>query len=103
MDAEQFHRITKALADPHRFEVFERIARETDEAACAALTDECQISQATVSHHIKELKNAGLIQVRRQAKFRFYRLERKTWSDYLAELRRRVPFAKPKPVAKRTS
>jgi ArsR family transcriptional regulator len=90
MDRDQFQRINKALADPRRFEILERIAA-AGEVACATLADEFPVSQATISHHLKELANAGLVDVRREAKFGFFRLRRKIWSDYLAEIRRRVP------------
>ena len=53
-------RITKALADPIRFEIFQRIAA-SDEMACSLLKSKLPISAATLSHHIKELTNAGLI------------------------------------------
>ena len=49
------------------------------------------MSQPTISHHLKELSVAGLIKPRREAKFCYYRLERKVWADYLAEMRRRIP------------
>jgi ArsR family transcriptional regulator len=91
MDSDQFHRISKALADSRRFEILELIARAPEEAACASLADECPISQATISHHVKELVNAGLIKVRRKAKFCFYQLQRNVWAEYLAEIERRVP------------
>jgi ArsR family transcriptional regulator len=84
MDRDQFQRINKALADPRRFEILERIAA-AGEVACATLADEFPVSQATISHHLKE------VDVRREAKFGFFRLRRKIWSDYLAEIRRRVP------------
>ena len=90
MDPDQFHRITKALADPRRFEILEHIARAGHEAACANLTCGRPVSRATISHHIKELVNAGLIRVRRDAKFSFYQLQRKVWAEYMAEMRRRV-------------
>jgi ArsR family transcriptional regulator, arsenate/arsenite/antimonite-responsive transcriptional repressor len=90
MDAEQFLRISRALADPRRVDLLERIAAGK-EMACASLACEAEVSQPTISHHLKELANAGLIQSRREAKFSFYRLDRKVWTAYLAEMRRRIP------------
>ncbi len=91
MEDEQFHRITKALADPTRMAILERIASCTD-VACSALAGECTVSQPTVSHHLKELSAAGLIHSRRDGKFFFYSLDHKVWSEYLAEMRRRIPL-----------
>ncbi len=90
MDRERFSRISRALADPTRMEIFERIAGE-DEVGCGSLACEFTISQPTISHHLKELATAGLIQSRKEAKFHFYRADRRVWAEYLAEMRRRVP------------
>jgi len=91
MDADQFHRISRALADPRRMEILERIASEA-EVACACLANESAVSQPTISHHLKELTAAGLIKPRREAKFFFYRVDRRLWAEYLAEMRRRIPI-----------
>ena len=91
MDQNQFNRISRALADPRRTEILERIAAE-NEVACGALASDSQVSQPTISHHLKELSTAGLIKPRREAKFCFYRLDRKVWAQYLAEMRRRIPI-----------
>jgi ArsR family transcriptional regulator, arsenate/arsenite/antimonite-responsive transcriptional repressor len=96
MDPDQFHRITKALADSRRFEILEHIAHAGEEAACSTLTCNSPVSQATISHHVKELINAGLVKVRREAKFSFYQLQREVWAKYLAEIRRRVPDGGPR-------
>jgi ArsR family transcriptional regulator len=90
MGPEQFSRITKALADPRRLEILERIAGE-DEIACATLASGAAVSQPTISHHLKELSTAGLIKPRKKAKFCFYQLDRSVWAEYLAEMRRRIP------------
>ena len=95
MTAEQFTRINRALADPRRMEILELIASQ-EEMACSALASDCPISQPTISHHVKELASAGLIKARKQAKYCFYRLDRKVWSEYLAESGRRVPAARNK-------
>jgi ArsR family transcriptional regulator len=91
MDGERFYRICKALADPRRLEILERIAA-ADEIACATLVTGFPVTQATMSHHLKELANAGLIRVRREAKFCFYKPQRKVWAEYLAEMQRRIPL-----------
>ena len=85
MDANKLHRISKALADPHRLEILERIA-DADEVACATLVSKFPVSQATISHHLKELHEAGLIDVRRQGKFGYMRLRKRVWQQYLAQL-----------------
>jgi ArsR family transcriptional regulator len=90
VDPDQFHRISRALADPRRMEIFERIAGEA-EVGCAVLAGESAVSQPTLSHHLKELATAGLILPRRKSKFCFYRVNRRVWAAYLAEMRRRVP------------
>jgi ArsR family transcriptional regulator, arsenate/arsenite/antimonite-responsive transcriptional repressor len=95
VEPDQFNRITRALADPTRMEILQRIAGDK-EVACAALAGESAVSQPTISHHLKELSTAGLVKSRRVAKFYFYSLDRKLWAAYLAEMRRRVPVGLPK-------
>jgi len=92
MDPDQFHRISKALADPRRMEILESIAAQP-EMACSALCEASPVSQATLSHHMRELVNSGLVKARREAKFMYYRLQNDVWAEYLNEIRRRVPVA----------
>jgi len=66
--------ILKALADPRRFELLERIAQAGCPLGCSAALAALPISAATLSHHIKELETAGLIDVRREGKFHFLTL-----------------------------
>jgi ArsR family transcriptional regulator len=66
--------ILKALADPKRFELLERIAKSSCPLGCSVVRPALAISPATLSHHIKELEAAGLIHVERQGKFHFLAL-----------------------------
>jgi ArsR family transcriptional regulator, arsenate/arsenite/antimonite-responsive transcriptional repressor len=63
--------ILKALADPKRFELLEKIARSQCPLTCTMATEALAISAATLSHHVKELQASGLIDVRREGKFAF--------------------------------
>src|SRR5580658_173428 len=67
--------ILKALADPRRFELLERIAKAGCPLGCAQALAALPISAATLSHHIKELETAGLIEVRREGKFAYLSLK----------------------------
>jgi ArsR family transcriptional regulator, arsenate/arsenite/antimonite-responsive transcriptional repressor len=66
--------LLKALADPRRFELLERIAKAGCPLGCAQARAALPISAATLSHHIKELESASIIHVRREGKFRFLTL-----------------------------
>ena len=66
--------VLKALADPRRFELLERIARNSCPLGCAEARKALPISAATLSHHVKELETAGLIEVRREGKFHYLAL-----------------------------
>jgi len=64
----------KALADPRRFELLQQIASNGCPLGCAQALAALPISAATLSHHIKELETAGLIDVRREGKFAYLSL-----------------------------
>jgi ArsR family transcriptional regulator, arsenate/arsenite/antimonite-responsive transcriptional repressor len=66
--------IFKALADPHRFELLQQIAKAGCPLGCAQALAALPISPATLSHHIKELESAGLIEIRREGKFAYLTL-----------------------------
>jgi ArsR family transcriptional regulator len=63
--------ILKALADPKRFELLERISRAQSPLGCGEALEALAIAPATLSHHIKELQTSGVIDVRREGKFAF--------------------------------
>ena len=89
IEPEQFTRIAKALADPRRFEILEMIAGD-DEVPCKRMVEEFPVSQATISHHLKELANAGLIEARREGQCGHYRMRPGVLAGYLAEVQRRL-------------
>jgi ArsR family transcriptional regulator, arsenate/arsenite/antimonite-responsive transcriptional repressor len=64
----------KALSDPARVAIVNRIAGAGEICTCQ-LTGPLGLSQPTVSHHLRVLKDAGLIEVaRRRGTWTFYRL-----------------------------
>ena len=87
LSARELRLIARVLADPHRFQLLKRIAAEPC-TACADLRTVFPISAPTLSHHLKELASAGLIEINRRGKFADLTFCRDTWDAYLAELRR---------------
>jgi len=81
----QFRAITRAISDPTRYEILERIARE-DDCTCADLRQCSLVGAATLSHHLKELEAAGLITIARSGKFALPSFRRQVWKTYLAQL-----------------
>ena len=86
---DQFERIAKALSDPRRVAVLEAISREQD-CPCQQLVAEFPVSKATISHHLKELSRAGIVDTERQGQFVRCRVRREVLEAYAAELLRRV-------------
>jgi ArsR family transcriptional regulator len=89
LTAKQFDLIAKALADPRRMQVLEVIAGE-EECPCQRLREEFPISKATISHHLKELVRAGLIEAHKDGQFLHCEVRREVLEAYTAELLRRT-------------
>jgi ArsR family transcriptional regulator len=85
MSEKEFRRIAKTVADPRRFEILKRIA-DTSELACQELRERLPITAATLSHHVKELHDVGLIEIRKESKCIHMKLRREVWKKYLAHL-----------------
>jgi ArsR family transcriptional regulator len=83
----RIQQIAKALGDPTRLEIFQRIAAR-EELACAELKTRLPITPATLSHHIKELTKAGLIKNRRQGKCSHLSANPQVWRAYLDHLKK---------------
>ena len=85
MDQQQVMRITKALADPTRFRILQAIAA-AGESCCSELAARFPVTQATCSQHLKVLTDAGLLTMRREGQFNYYRFVRDTLEAYRSTL-----------------
>lgn len=74
-DARRLARMFKALGDPTRVRLLSMIAAHTDAEACVCdLTEPVGLSQPTVSHHMKQLVDAGLVTREQRGKWAYYAL-----------------------------
>lgn len=71
--AERFSGLFKAVADPARLRLLSIIASHDGGEACVCdLTEPLDLSQPTVSHHLKVLVDAGLVTREKRGKWTYY-------------------------------
>jgi Predicted transcriptional regulators len=71
----------KALAHPARIAIIQYLVK-SKECICGDLVEELGLAQATISQHLKELKNAGLIQGTIEGTSICYCIDPKVWNQY---------------------
>lgn len=74
-EAEQLALVFRVLGEPARLQVLSLIAAQPSGEACVCeLTEPLGLSQPTVSHHLKVLYEAGLLEKERRGTWIYYRL-----------------------------
>jgi len=73
--------MAKAIAHPARIAILQHLSR-MNACICGELVDELGLAQATISQHLKELKNIGLIQGTIEGTSVCYCINPKVWQQY---------------------
>ena len=74
-DAERLAAALKAIADPARLRLLSLIQAQPEHEACVChLTEPLGLSQPTVSHHLKVLLQAGLVEREQRGSWAFFRV-----------------------------
>jgi DNA-binding transcriptional ArsR family regulator len=77
--------IFKALAHPARIAIIQQLLK-ADACICGDLVSELGLAQSTISQHLKELKNAGLIKGTVEGVSVCYCIDEKTWNSIKPEI-----------------
>jgi len=77
--------LLKALAHPARIAIIQHLIK-ADACICGDLVDELGLAQATISQHLKELKNAGLIKGTIEGASVCYCIDGRAWKQFKKEL-----------------
>ncbi|GAA1571006.1 hypothetical protein GCM10009789_25700 [Kribbella sancticallisti] len=87
-EAERLATVLKALSDPTRLQLLAMIEASPDSEACVAdLTEPLELSQPTISHHLKILVSAGILAREKRGLWSWYSVV----PDQLETLRRLLP------------
>jgi ArsR family transcriptional regulator, arsenate/arsenite/antimonite-responsive transcriptional repressor len=84
--AEATARMFKALADPHRVKIVNLLATSPEPVCVCEFTAPLGLSQPTVSHHLKKLVQAGLLDREQRGTWAYYSLHRDTLGRLAATL-----------------
>jgi ArsR family transcriptional regulator, arsenate/arsenite/antimonite-responsive transcriptional repressor len=87
MDAKKIEKISKALGDETRLRIYEMIAQQKN-LTCSELVTMQGVTPATISHHLKILTDAQLIECRKEGQFVYSRTLPETIAEYTKSLAR---------------
>jgi ArsR family transcriptional regulator, arsenate/arsenite/antimonite-responsive transcriptional repressor len=87
MDTTEIAKISKALADRSRLQIYEAIAAQPN-MYCGQIIEKYGLTPATISHHLRVLMEAGLIECRREGQFVYTHAVPQTMQQYTQALAR---------------
>jgi ArsR family transcriptional regulator len=74
-EAAELEQVFKALADRHRVKIINRLLAAGDEAVCVCeFQDMLGLKQSSVSYHLKQLLDAGLVEREKRGSFAYFSL-----------------------------
>lgn len=83
MELKQIEKISKALADTTRLQILENMASRKGCIQCSEIMAISKLAQPSVSHHVKTLIEAGLIEPEKEGRSYSYQLNRDLLNEYL--------------------
>jgi ArsR family transcriptional regulator len=82
MDIKKFEKIGKALADPHRIKIIQEFKSEITFLQCARIHEILDMRQPSISHHVKQLVDAGILEHIKEGRNMKYALNNTTLNEY---------------------
>jgi ArsR family transcriptional regulator len=86
LSAKQIEKISKALGDTNRLKILQHISKKGGCGQCSDIQDESELAQPSVSHHIKVLVEAGLIEPEKEGRNHKYNLNEKILKEYTTSI-----------------
>ena len=80
-DAERIARVAKALGDPIRLQLIDVLRRHAGKVCVCELTPLFDVGQPTVSHHLKVLRDAGIVNSERRGLWAYYYVRPEAWKE----------------------
>jgi ArsR family transcriptional regulator len=81
-------KISKALGDPHRLNILQHITKKGGCAQCSEIHEIIDLAQPSVSHHMKILIEAGLVEAEKEGRHFKYTLNANALDGYLKFLQK---------------
>lgn len=78
----QVEKISKALGDPNRLKILFHISHKGGSGQCSEIVDVIDLSQPSISHHIKILVEAGLIEPEKEGRNHKYTINEAVVKEY---------------------
>jgi ArsR family transcriptional regulator len=75
-DAERLARIARALGDPVRLQIVDVLHHHAGAVCVCEINDLFDLAQSTVSHHLKVLRDAGIVDYEKRGLWGFYYVKR---------------------------
>lgn len=86
MNLKEAKKISKALADDTRLQILQEIKNKTNCLQCTEIYEVINLSQPSISHHVKQLMDVDLITQEKEGRKVKYRLNRKVLDQYITFL-----------------
>jgi len=82
----QIEKVSKALGDTNRLKILQYISKRGGCGQCSEIQDVIDLTQPSISHHVKILLEAGLIDAEKEGRNYNYRLNEQIIKDYSASI-----------------
>ncbi|MEO6548085.1 MAG: metalloregulator ArsR/SmtB family transcription factor [Ferruginibacter sp.] len=86
MELKQIEKISKALGDTNRLRILVNMAASGGLIQCAKIINDTELAQPSVSHHIKTLVEAGLIEPAKEGRCYSYLLNKQLLKEFINQL-----------------